>query len=117
VALIGVVEGAGRAGFKNQDLTLSLAGETEPLDMDHQPSLAAQVAAKEAKLGRELSKKEINKLRDNTPAVASPRTVHQQTSPTYGGRNTPARIAKDAADLDAAAARDRTVFDEAMGDR
>jgi RHS repeat-associated protein len=92
-------------------------GETEALDMDHQPSFAAQVAAKEGALGRPLSPAERAAVKAHSPAVASPRAVHQQTSPTYGGRNTPTRIAQDAADLGAAAARDRAAFDEAMGNR
>jgi len=85
--------------------------------MDHQPSFAAQVAAREAAIGRELSPAELNQLRKSTPAVASPREIHQTTSPTYGGRNTPAQIANDAADLAAAQARDRAAFDAAMGGR
>lgn len=89
-------------------------GETEPLNMDHQPSYAAQVAAREAALGRKLDPAERARLKASTPAVASPRKVHQETSPTYGGRNTPARIANDAADLTAAQARDRAAFDQAM---
>ena len=92
-------------------------GETEPLDMDHQPSFAAQVKAAEKEAGRELTDSELKKLKANTPAVASPRKIHQQTSPTYGARNTPQRIAEDAADLNAAAARDRAKFDEAMKKR
>ncbi len=93
------------------------AGETEALDMDHQPSLAAQRKAQEDRLGRRLKPDELNQLKNNTPAVASPRKIHQQTSPTYGGRNTAERIAEDAADLDAAALRDRLQFDEAMRTR
>ena len=92
-------------------------GETEPLDMDHQPSFAAQVAAREAALGRTLTPSERAAVKASTPAIASPRAVHQQTSPTFGGRNSPARIAEDAADLGAAAARDRAAFDEAMRNR
>jgi filamentous hemagglutinin len=92
-------------------------GETEALDMDHQPSFAAQVAAKEAALGRPLTKAELAQVKATTPAVASPRAVHQGTSPTYGGRNTPARIAEDAAELNSAAARDRAAFEEAMKNR
>ena len=89
-------------------------GETETLDMDHQPSFAAQVRAREAALGRRLEPEELAQLKASTPAVASPRQVHQQTSPTFGGRNSPARIAEDAADLDAARVRDRAAFDKAM---
>ena len=93
------------------------SGETEALDMDHQPSFAAQRLRKEQELGRPLTPEELRALRRDSPAVASPREVHQQTSPTYGGRNTPDRIEADAADLDAAAARDRAAFDEAMNNR
>jgi RHS repeat-associated protein len=94
-----------------------LYGETEPMDMDHQPSYAAQVAAKESALGRPLTPTERATLKASTPAVASPRAIHQQTSPTYGGRNTPTLIANDAADLPAAQARDQAVFNNAMGKR
>ena len=89
-------------------------GETESLDMDHQPSFASQVLAEEARLGRTLTRDEREALRQSTPAVASPRKVHQQTSPTYGARNTKERQAEDAANPDAAAARDRAAFDEGM---
>lgn len=92
-------------------------GETEKMDMDHQPSYAAQVASRETALGRKLTPAERASLKANTPAVASPQKIHQQTSPTYGGRNTPARIAEDAADLEKAAARDRATFEEAMRNR
>lgn len=85
--------------------------------MDHQPSFAAQVRERETALGRKLNPDELAKLKANTPAVASPRQIHQQTSPTYGGRNTPARISGDAANLPKAAARDRAAFDDAMGNR
>ncbi len=92
-------------------------GETEALDMDHQPSFAAQRKAAEDRLNRKLTSDELKALKNGTPAVASPRKIHKQTSPTYGGRNTAARIAEDAADLDAAALRDRLKFDEAMRNR
>lgn len=92
-------------------------GETEAMDMDHQPSFAAQKLAKEKEYGRPLSKKEANKLKDETPAVASPRKVHQQTSPTYGGRNSKERIEQDASDLEGARQRDRDAFDNAMKER
>ena len=84
--------------------------------MDHQPSFASAVVGR-AGPGTPLTPAEARELKAGTPAVASPRKVHQHTSPTYGGRNSKARIAEDAADLDAAAARDRAAFDEAMKDR
>jgi len=92
-------------------------GETEALDMDHQPSFAAQVAAKQKALGRRLTDQELAELKANTPAVASPRTIHQGTSPTYGGRNTAQKVQQDAADLEAARARDKAAFDKAMNER
>lgn len=92
-------------------------GQTEPLHMDHQPSLAAQVRARENTLGRPLTKAEIELVKKSTPAIASPREIHQQTSPTYGGRNNPSKIASDAQNLNAAQARDRAVFNEAMRNR
>ena len=94
-----------------------LYGETEPLDMDHQPSFAAQKARAEADLGRKLTDAEIEALRQNTPSIASPRRVHQRTSPTYGGRNTPQKIAEDMKDLEAARKRDRAAFDKGMEGR
>ncbi len=92
-------------------------GETEPMDMDHQPSFAAQVKAKEKKIGRPLSPDEKRKLKDSTPAVASPRGIHQKTSPTYGGRNSKSQIKNDAKDLAKAARRDRRAFNKAMRER
>ena len=85
--------------------------------MDHQPSYAAQKAAEEDRLGRALTKQEAKDLKNNTPAVASPRKVHQETSPTYGGRNTPERISSDKKDLNDAGKRDAEIYDQAMKDR
>ena len=113
----GAVRPGDRGTYADLKAQKSQFGETEPLDMDHQPSFAAQKAAAEQTLGRRLTPAEARALKAGTPSVASPRTVHQQTSPTFGGRNTPARVAEDAADLAAAAARDRAVFEEAMKKR
>jgi len=118
VAADGAAVRAGQTGTYGELKALKRAnGEAEALDMDHQPSFAAQVAARESALGRSLTPAERATLKANTPAVASPRAIHQQTSPTYGGRNSPGRIAADAANLGAAAARDRAAFDQAMRDR
>ena len=81
-------------------------GETEALDMDHRPSFAAQKAAAEEAKGRALTPAEIRELRDNTPAVATPRREHQTRSDTYGGRNTPEKIQRDKLDLEKAADKD-----------
>jgi len=85
-------------------------GETEPMDMDHRPSYAAQKQALEDKLGRKLSDVEAKALKNDTPAVATPRADHQQKSRTYGGRNTPEQIAEDAKDLDKARCCDEEVI-------
>jgi filamentous hemagglutinin len=115
VGVPGSVVGPGeRASYGELKARKRAFGETEPLHMDHQPSFAAQVRAREALLGRPLTKSELAALKRSTPASASPQAVHQETSLTYGGRNTPERIAEDAADLAAAAARDREVFEQAM---
>lgn len=92
-------------------------GETEPLHIDHQPSFAAQKRALEKSLNRKLTPEETAKLKENTPAVASPREVHQQTSPTYGGRNSRAQIEADSDNLEQASARDKAAFDKAMAER
>lgn len=115
VGVPGSAVGPGeRASYGELKARKRAFGETEPLHMDHQPSFAAQVRAREALLGRPLTKSELAALKLSTPAAASPQAVHQETSLTYGGRNTPERIAEDAADLAAAAARDREVFEHAM---
>jgi hypothetical protein len=77
-------------------------GETEPMDMDHRPSYAAQKKSLENKLGRELTPQEAKALKDSTPAVATPRMDHQKKSRTYGGRNNQEQIEMDAADLERA---------------
>ncbi len=76
------------------------------MDLDHQPSNASNIARAEAELGRPLTAAERAAVRDQGPAVAVPQELHQGASPTYGGRNTPAQIAADAANPAAAAARD-----------
>ncbi len=85
--------------------------------MDHQPSFTAQKAAVEQELGVKLTPAEARQLKLNTPAVASPVPIHQQKSPTYGGRNSPDRIAEDAASLPVAAARDYRALKDAMRNR
>jgi len=37
--------------------------------MDHQPSFAAQVQAKETEIGRKLEPEELRKLKSATPAI------------------------------------------------
>lgn len=61
--------------------------------------------AKEAELGRPLTELETKTLYQNSTAVEVPRDVHI-AGPTYGGKNTPAQIQQDAADLCGAVCRD-----------
>lgn len=85
-------------------------GETESLDMDHRPSLAAQVAAAEDIKGKALTKQEIAKLKRDSPAVATPRADHRAMSRTYGARNTKAKVDMDKKDLAAARRRDNAAY-------
>jgi filamentous hemagglutinin len=75
------------------------------LEHDHIPSIAALRTAKEAELGRPLTELETKTLYQNSTAVEVPRDVHI-AGPTYGGKNTPAQIQQDAADLCGAVCRD-----------
>lgn len=75
------------------------------LEHDHIPSFAALRTAKEAELGRPLTELETKTLYQNSTAVEVPRDVHI-AGPTYGGKNTPAQIQQDAADLCGAVCRD-----------
>jgi RHS repeat-associated protein len=74
------------------------------LDIHEVPSAAAQIAAKEAELGRELTPGEATALKNSNPAIVIRAETHALTD-TYKGRNTPAQIAQDAANKAAAAAR------------
>ena len=76
------------------------------LAIDHQPSNASNIARTEAQLGRPLTPAEASAVRNNGQAVAVPQDWHTGSSLTYGGRNTPAQIAADAADPVGAATRD-----------
>ncbi|HLX68190.1 MAG TPA: hypothetical protein VKV04_01065, partial [Verrucomicrobiae bacterium] len=78
----------------------------DDLALDHQPSNASNVARMEQELGRPLTPDELAQVRDQGTAVAVPQDWHQSQSLTYGGRNTAAQIAGDAADPLAAATRD-----------
>ncbi|WP_426168033.1 hypothetical protein [Sandarakinorhabdus sp. DWP1-3-1] len=82
----------------------SLTGDR--LDLDHQPSSASNLARAEAELGRPLTAAERALVRDEGMVVAVPENWHRTQSPTFGGRNTVARIRADAANPGAAALRD-----------
>ncbi|WP_425106054.1 hypothetical protein [Ancylobacter sp.] len=50
-------------------------------------------------------------------SVASPRWVHERTSPAFGGRNIKDCQREDALDLDKAAKRDHDAFEKAVAER
>ena len=81
-------------------------GETEAMDMDHRPSFAAQAEAAAKAKGQPLTDAELKALKNDTPAVATPRADHQKKSRTYGGRNTKEQIKEDAKDLKVAKEKD-----------
>jgi len=81
------------------------------LEHDHIPSFAALRVAKEAELGRPLTELETKSLYQNSTAVEVPRNVHI-AGPTYGGKNNPAQIQQDAADLCGAICRDTEALRE-----
>jgi len=56
-------------------------------------------------LGRPLTELETKTLDHNSTAVEVPRDIHI-AGPRYGGKNTPAQIQQDAADLCGAVCRD-----------
>ena len=75
------------------------------LEHDHIPSFAALKKAEETRLGRPLTPTESKKLYNEATTVEVPKDVHQK-GPTYGGKNTPEQIQKDAKDLCGAVCRD-----------
>ena len=85
---------------------LAKRSKNDNLDIDHQPSKASLFERAEAERVRPLTQAEKQEVADKGMAAAVPKDVHRSDSPTYGGRNTPAQIEKDAADPVAAAKRD-----------
>jgi filamentous hemagglutinin len=75
------------------------------LEHDHIPSFAAIKKAKENELGRPLTDTETKNLYQNATTVEVPKDVHA-AGPTYKGKNTPAQVQQDAADLCGAVCRD-----------
>jgi RHS repeat-associated protein len=94
---------------------LASRSKGDGLSIDHIPSNASNIARKEAELGRPLTDAEKAQVRDQGTAVAVPDASHRSGSPTYGGRNTPEQIQADAADPQAAAARDSQAMVKAAG--
>lgn len=82
------------------------SAKNDGLDLDHQPSTASLLARAEAELKRPLTPAEIDEVIVQGAAVAVPQEWHRAKSPTYGGRNTSAKIEADRLDPVAAAERD-----------
>ena len=76
------------------------------LSIDHIPSNASNLARATAAKGEALTPTEAAAVRNQGTAEAVPDAAHRSGSPTYGGRNTSARITADAANPEAAATRD-----------
>ena len=74
----------------------SIVGDN--LDLDHIPSFAAQIKSLEKSLGRQLTREEKYKLKNEATAIAIPKEVHKK-SRTYGGRNSSSQTLKDSKDL------------------
>lgn len=78
---------------------LQSRSKKDGLDIDHIP---AQKVLEAVSAGAGLSEDEVRAALRNAPGIAIPSRVHQKYSETYGGRNTRAKQAQDAADLRAA---------------
>ena len=71
---------------------------------DHMPSAAA--IERYLRLSfPELDVQDLQSMKKDVAALIVPASVHQKCSETYGGRNTPAQIDKDAKDLQGAVDR------------
>lgn len=87
-------------------------------DRDHVPSKAAlkEFARKTLRGGRALCKRQASAIDKVGNAIAIPKGVHSEYSPTYGGRNSDSRISEDAGDLQKAARRDTRNVKKGMKD-
>jgi RHS repeat-associated protein len=76
------------------------------MDRDHIPSKAALIKrAEKIKGDIPLTPKQRNRIIEESETVAVPKQIHKE-GPTYGSKNTPPQIKKDAANLEEAARRD-----------
>lgn len=73
-------------------------------EADHMPSRAA-VETVLSELYPTLSTSKIRKMSEDVASIVIPKQVHQKVSETYGGRNKPDQIKRDARDLRAAVDR------------
>lgn len=85
---------------------MAKANAKSGLSADHIPSFAAVKSFPEQNLGRKLTPTEAMELRKTTLTIVYQTTIHETTSRTFAGRNNPAQIALDAANLGAAVLKD-----------
>ncbi|GEM_PF-2390691 len=94
--------------------TLKKSGGRDGMQMDHIPSKAARVKHAENVLGRKLTPREQRIIMNEAGAVAVTEEDHRGISRTFGPRNTPDQIAKDADDLKGAIDRDLKVYEDRL---
>lgn len=77
-------------------------------DRDHVPSKASlkERARNELRGGKELCPDQKKAIDNLAQAICIPKSIHSSYSPTYGGKNNPARILWDSANPQKAARRD-----------
>ncbi len=87
-------------------------------DRDHVPSKGAlkRFAKDECNGGEDLCKRQKKAIEQIGAAIAIPKAVHKDYSPTYGGRNTDTQIGNDAGNLQGAAQRDTAKVSQGMKD-
>ena len=80
---------------------LSSRSRRDGLDIDHIPAQRV-LEARLWELDPEMTQLQVEDYLKMAPSIAIPARIHQKYSETYGGRNTKAKQAQDAADLQAA---------------
>ncbi|MFT9071104.1 MAG: hypothetical protein ABF446_12505, partial [Acetobacter orientalis] len=84
------------------------------LTPDHIPSFAAVKKSLELTYGRPLTIDEQKDLRQITSTITIETGIHQESSRTYGGRNSSSQILQDANDLSGAALKDMEALKEPL---
>jgi hypothetical protein len=84
-------------------------------DRDHVPSKASlKERARKLRGGQKLCDKQQTAIDNAGLSIAIPKWAHQFYSPTYGNKNNPTRIKKDAKNLQTAARRDTAAVKRGM---
>ncbi|WP_218026296.1 hypothetical protein, partial [Acetobacter indonesiensis] len=92
----------------------SARSKKDGLTPDHIPSFAAVRKSLELTYGRPLTIDEQKELRAVTSTIAVETKIHQESSRTYGGRNSQDQILQDAQDLSNAALKDMDALREPL---